>query len=49
MGVDAKWGRFPNCPDMSRFVPVCPHFPGFVSAFSAFLLCRFSSDPCFLE
>ena len=24
MGVDAKWGRFPVCPDMSRFVPVCP-------------------------
>ena len=24
MGVDAKWGRFPICPEMSRFVPVCP-------------------------
>ena len=24
MGVDAKWGRFPICPKMSRFVPVCP-------------------------
>ena len=24
MGVDAKWGRVPICPDMSRFVPVCP-------------------------
>ena len=24
MGVDAKWGRFPICPDMSRFVPFCP-------------------------
>ena len=23
-GVDAKWGRFPICPEMSRFVPVCP-------------------------
>ena len=24
MGVDAKWGRFPICPEMSRSVPVCP-------------------------
>ena len=24
MGVVAKWGRFPICPEMSRFVPVCP-------------------------
>ena len=24
MGVDAKWGRFPTCPEISRFVPVCP-------------------------
>ena len=24
MGVDAKCGRFPICPEMSRFVPVCP-------------------------
>ena len=24
MGVDAKWGCFPICPEMSRFVPVCP-------------------------
>ena len=24
MGVDAKWGRFPICPEMSRFVAVCP-------------------------
>ena len=27
MGVDAKWGRFPTCPEMSRFVPFvlfCP-------------------------
>ena len=24
MGVDAKWGRFPIYPEMSRFVPVCP-------------------------
>ena len=23
MGVDAKWWRFPICPEMSRFVPVC--------------------------
>ena len=23
MGVDAKWGRFPICPEMSCFVPVC--------------------------
>ena len=27
MGVDAKWGRFPICPEMSRFVPVCPLCP----------------------
>ena len=24
MGVGPTWGRFPNCPKMSRFVPVCP-------------------------
>ena len=24
MGVDANWGRFTICPEMSRFVPVCP-------------------------
>ena len=24
MGVDAKLGRFPICPEMSRFVHVCP-------------------------
>ena len=24
MGVDAKWGRFPFCPEVSRFVPVRP-------------------------
>ena len=24
MEVDPKWGRFPICPEMSRFVPVCP-------------------------
>ena len=24
MGVDLKCGRFPICPAMSRFVPVCP-------------------------
>ena len=24
MGVDAKWGSFPICPEMSRFVPGCP-------------------------
>ena len=24
MGVDPEWGRFPLCPEMSRFVPVCP-------------------------
>ena len=28
MGVDAKWGRFPICPEMcprlSSFVPICP-------------------------
>ena len=22
MGVDPKWGRFPNCPETSRFVAV---------------------------
>ena len=27
MGVDPKWGRFPVCPEMSRFVPVCPLCP----------------------
>ena len=30
MGVDAKWGRFPICPEMSRFVPVCPLLSRFV-------------------
>ena len=30
MGVDPKWGRFPNCPEMSRFVPVCPLLSRFV-------------------
>ena len=31
MGVDAKWGgRFPICPEMSRFVPVCPLLSQFV-------------------
>ena len=30
MGVDAKWGRFPMCPEMSRFVPVCPLLSSFV-------------------
>ena len=24
MGVDPTWGRFPLCPEMSRFVPLCP-------------------------
>ena len=24
MGLDPKWGRFPICLEMSRFVPVCP-------------------------
>ena len=24
MGVDPKWGRFPICPEMSFFVPICP-------------------------
>ena len=24
MEVDPIWWRFPTCPDMSRFVPVCP-------------------------
>ena len=24
MGVDAKWGRFPICPEMPRFIRVCP-------------------------
>ena len=24
MGVDPTWVRFPNCAEMSRFVPVCP-------------------------
>ena len=24
MGVDAEWGRFPICPEMSHFVPVRP-------------------------
>ena len=24
MGVDAEWERFPLCPEMSRFVAVCP-------------------------
>ena len=26
MGVDPKWGCFPICPEMSRFVPICPLF-----------------------
>ena len=30
MGVDAKWGRFPIGPDVSRFVPVCPLLSRFV-------------------
>ena len=30
MGVDAKWGRFPICPEMSRLVPVCPRLSRFV-------------------
>ena len=30
MGVDATWGRFPICPEMSRFVPVCPLLSRFV-------------------
>ena len=30
MGVDAKWGRFPICPEMSRFVPACPLLSSFV-------------------
>ena len=30
MGVDAKWGRFPICPEMSRFVPVCYLFGHFL-------------------
>ena len=30
MGVDAKWGRFPICPEVSRFVPVCPFLSRFV-------------------
>ena len=30
MGVDAKWGRFPICPEMSRCVPVCPLLSQFV-------------------
>ena len=24
MGVGPTWGRFPICPETSRFVPVCP-------------------------
>ena len=27
MGVDPKSERFPDCPDMSYFVPVCPLWP----------------------
>ena len=23
-GLNPKWGRFPICPEMSRFVPACP-------------------------
>ena len=30
MWVDPKWGRFPVCPEMSRFVPVCPRLSRFV-------------------
>ena len=30
MGVDPKWGCFPICPEMSRFVPVWPRLPPFV-------------------
>ena len=30
MGVDAKGGRFPICPEMSRFVPVLPRLSRFV-------------------
>ena len=30
MGVDAKWGRFPIRPEMSRFVLVCPRLSRFV-------------------
>ena len=30
MGVDPKWGRFPICPEMSGFVPVCHHLSRFV-------------------
>ena len=30
MGVDAKWGRSPICPEMSRFVPVCRLLSRFV-------------------
>ena len=28
MGVDAKWGRFPSCPVLSPFVPICPSWGG---------------------
>ena len=30
MGVDAEWGRFPICPEVSRFVPICPLLSRFV-------------------
>ena len=30
MGVDAKWGHFPPCPEMSSFVLVCPLLSRFV-------------------
>ena len=28
-GVDAKWGRFPICPEMSSFVLFCPDLSPF--------------------
>ena len=30
MGIDHRGGRFPVCPEMSRFVPVCPLLSRFV-------------------
>ena len=44
MGIDAEWGRFPICPEMSRFVPVLSPFVLFCPGLSPFRASRRTNE-----